>query len=89
MKTLNAGRVLVFFSTLPGKLAPPIFGPCGARLLRERLTEYAPVVEGTTGRESTGAARPSRAAQMIDGSIVRMGDRASSRLRTSVSCLEM
>ena len=31
---------------------------------------YVPAVEGDTGRESAGVARPSRAAQMIDGSIV-------------------
>jgi hypothetical protein len=72
---------------LPGKLAPPIFGPCGARLLMERLAAYVPAVDGITGRDSAGVARPSRVAQMIDGSMMRMYDRASSRLRTSVNCL--
>jgi hypothetical protein len=59
-------------------------------LLIVRLAAYVPAVDGTTGRDSAGvAAQPSRAAQIMDGSMVKMYGRASSRLRTSFDCLTM
>jgi hypothetical protein len=89
MNILNTDQKLIPLPTLPGKLAPPIFGPCGARLLIVRLAAYVPAVDGTTGRDSAGVARPSRAAQMMDCSMVRMYGKASSRLRTSVKFHDM
>lgn len=86
MKILTAGQILVSLPTLPGKLAFPIFGPCGARLLMVRLAAYAPAVDGTTGRERVGEAKLSSATQITDGNMMRVYDRASSRLRTSVDC---
>jgi hypothetical protein len=52
MNILNTDQKLIPLPTLPGKLAPPIFGPCGARLLIVRLAAYVPAVDGTTGRDS-------------------------------------
>ena len=87
MEILTAGQTLVSLPALPGKLAFPIFGPCGARLLRVRLAAYVPAVDGTTGRERVGEAKLSSATQIMDGNMVGMYNKASSRLRTSVDCL--
>ena len=89
MKILTADQTLISLRTLPGKLAFPIFGPCGARLLTVRLAAYVPAVDGTAGRECVGEAKPSRAMQIMEGNMVRMYDKASSRLRTSFDCLTM
>lgn len=56
-------------------------------MLIVRLAAYVPAVDGTAGRESVGEAKLSSATQIMDGNIVEMYDKASSRLRTSVDCL--
>lgn len=87
MDILIASQILYSFSILPGKLAFPIFGPCGARLLIVRLAAYVPAVDGTAGRERAGEAKLSSVTQTMDGNMVGLYDKASSRLRTSVDCL--
>jgi hypothetical protein len=58
----------LFLVAIPGKFAPPNFGPCGARFTTpERSVEDVAYVGDATGCEKTGCARPSRAAHTMDG----------------------
>ena len=55
-------------------------------MLIVRLAGYVLAVDGTTGRERVGETKLSSATQMMDGNMMRMYNRASRRLRTSVDC---
>ena len=85
----DAAYVWPSLSILPGKLAPPIFGPCGALFSIKRFVTIVLVVGDSTGRESVGVTRLSSAAQMSDWIMLEMYERASSRLRTICNCLQV
>lgn len=62
-----------FSQIIPGKLAPPIFGPAGALLERYFRAMTATSFAFTTGREKTGWARARRPAQKRVGASILMG----------------